>query len=213
VRGEQVLDRAVLARGPRWRARHPPPFESLERPGEKLTVDEYYRFIFERSVPGLPERAAQEGITPLEYMRRYGAFEIARGVGPRHEQPVPAAELDDTAVDPFGWVYTRAAAPAPVNAVPLPTPDPDGDGRRAAGVLVDGDVLRGFPTPSGRLEFYSCTLAEWGWPEPSAFSPARARGTRRSGSNARRGGRAHGQAVRGREPPRPHVFRRSRPSR
>ena len=24
---------------------------------------------------------------------------------------------------------------------------------------------RGFPTPSGRLEFYSRTLAEWGWPE------------------------------------------------
>ena len=103
-------------------------FESRERPGEKLTVDEYYRFIFERSVPGLPERAAQEGITPLEYMRRYGAFEIARGVGPRHEQPVPAEELDDTAVDAFGRVYTRAAAPAPVNAVPVPTPDPDGDG-------------------------------------------------------------------------------------
>jgi hypothetical protein len=26
-------------------------------------------------------------------------------------------------------------------------------------------VLRGFPTPSGRLEFYSSTLAVWGWPE------------------------------------------------
>jgi anaerobic selenocysteine-containing dehydrogenase len=140
-------------------------FESRERPGEKLTVEEYYRWIFERSVPGLPERAAQEGITPLEYMRRYGAFEVARGVGPRHEEPVPPEELDDTAVDPFGRVYTRAApAPSP-NAVPLPTPDPDEEGRRPAGVLVDGDVLRGFPTPSGRLEFYSRTLADWGWPE------------------------------------------------
>ena len=57
-------------------------FESEERPGEKLTVEEYYRAIFERSVPGLPERAAEEGLTPLAYMRRYGAFEIARGVGP-----------------------------------------------------------------------------------------------------------------------------------
>ena len=26
-------------------------------------------------------------------------------------------------------------------------------------------VRRGFPTPSGRLEFYSSTLADWGWPE------------------------------------------------
>ena len=30
---------------------------------------------------------------------------------------------------------------------------------------VDGVVRRGFPTPSGRLEFYSSTLAAWGWPE------------------------------------------------
>ena len=30
---------------------------------------------------------------------------------------------------------------------------------------VDGALLHGFPTPSGRLEFYSSTLAAWGWPE------------------------------------------------
>jgi anaerobic selenocysteine-containing dehydrogenase len=34
-----------------------------------------------------------------------------------------------------------------------------------AGVTVDGDVVRGFPTPSGRLELWSRTLADWGWPE------------------------------------------------
>jgi anaerobic selenocysteine-containing dehydrogenase len=33
------------------------------------------------------------------------------------------------------------------------------------GVEINGTVRRGFPTPSGRLEFYSRTLAEWGWPE------------------------------------------------
>ena len=48
-------------------------FESPFRPGEKLTVEEYYRWIFENSVPGLPEAAAKEGLTPLDYMRRYGA--------------------------------------------------------------------------------------------------------------------------------------------
>ena len=26
-------------------------------------------------------------------------------------------------------------------------------------------MLRGFPTPSGKLEFYSSTLAAWGWQE------------------------------------------------
>jgi Fe-S-cluster-containing dehydrogenase component len=35
-------------------------FESPYRPGEKLTITEYYRWIFEHSVPGLPEAAAQE---------------------------------------------------------------------------------------------------------------------------------------------------------
>jgi anaerobic selenocysteine-containing dehydrogenase len=49
--------------------------------------------------------------------------------------------------------------------VPLPTPDPDEEGRRPVGVLVDGEVRRGFPTPSGRLEFYSSSLVDWGWPE------------------------------------------------
>src|SRR6185437_330196 len=86
-------------------------FESRERPGEKLGVDEYYGWLFEHSVPGLPERAAAEGLTPLEWMRRYGAFEIARGVGPLHEQEVPAAELEDVAVGDHGRVYTTAPKP------------------------------------------------------------------------------------------------------
>jgi anaerobic selenocysteine-containing dehydrogenase len=34
-----------------------------------------------------------------------------------------------------------------------------------AGVLVDGVPRAGFNTPSRRLEFYSPTLAAWGWPE------------------------------------------------
>jgi anaerobic selenocysteine-containing dehydrogenase len=54
-------------------------YESVARPGEKLTVDEYYGWMFEHSVPGLPERAAAEGLTPLAWMRRYGAFEVSRG--------------------------------------------------------------------------------------------------------------------------------------
>jgi anaerobic selenocysteine-containing dehydrogenase len=56
--------------------------ESRAHRGEKLTVDEYYGWMFENSVPGLPERAAAEGLTPLAWMRRYGAFEIASGQAP-----------------------------------------------------------------------------------------------------------------------------------
>ena len=140
-------------------------FESQQQPGEKLGVDEYYAYIFENSVPGLPAKAAAEGLTPLQYMRRYGAYEIDRGVGAVHEQEVPREELDDVRVDRYGRVFTRTAKPASPNIVPQPLPEGDADGRRAVGVLQSGRVVRGFPTPSGRLEFFSRTLYDWGWPE------------------------------------------------
>ena len=139
--------------------------ESRAHPGEKLTVDEYYSWMFENSVPGLPERAAAEGLTPLAWMRRYGAFEIARSQGGLHEREVPAAELANVAVTTAGRVYTSAPPPGGPNIVPMGAPGPDGEGRRPAGVMIDGVVRRGFPTPSGRLEFWSATLAAWGWPE------------------------------------------------
>ena len=139
--------------------------ESRAHQGAKLTVDEYYGWMFENSVPGLPERAGQEGLTPLEYMRRYGAFEIARGMGAVHEHEVPAGELRDQHISATGRVYTAAPKPDSPNVVPLGAPEPDEQGRRAVGVEVDGVIRRGFPTPSGRLEFYSSTLAAWGWPE------------------------------------------------
>ncbi|MFN8062552.1 MAG: molybdopterin-dependent oxidoreductase [Vicinamibacterales bacterium] len=138
-------------------------FESAEHPGTKLTVDEYYAYIFDRSIPGLPERAAAEGLTPLEFMRRYGAFEVARGVGAMHEQAVPAGELVDVTTDRFGRVYTAAPKPPPTNIVPQPTPVGDAPGRRPVGVMAGDTIVRGFPTPSGKLEFYSKTLADWGW--------------------------------------------------
>ena len=126
--------------------------ESKVRPGERLSVDEYYAYIFENSIPGLPERAGEENLTPLEFMRRYGAFEISRKVGAVYEQQVPGEELDDLRTDRFGRVYTRTEKPASMNIVPVPTIDGDEEGRRMVGVEVDGDILRGFPTPSGRLD-------------------------------------------------------------
>jgi anaerobic selenocysteine-containing dehydrogenase len=139
--------------------------ESKQRPGEKLSVDEYYGWIFENSVPGLPEAAAAEGLTPLGYMRRYGSFEVSSGVGPIYEDEVPDADLVDPAEGRYGRVYTRAPAPASANIVPMGAPEPDPSGRRPVGVRVEGVVRRGFPTPSGKLEFYSGTLADWGWAE------------------------------------------------
>ena len=139
-------------------------FESGREPGTKLGVDEYYAYIFENSVPGLPERAAAEGLTPLQFMRRYGAFEAERRIGPLHEEPVPVAELQDIVEDGTGRVWTAAPRPAPLSLAPEGSPVGP-EGRRPAGVRVEGTVLRGFPTPSGRLEFYSRTLVDWGWRE------------------------------------------------
>src|SRR5438552_2392921 len=67
-------------------------FESPYRPGQKLRVEEVYRWIFERSVPGLPDAAAREGLTPLAYMRKYGAFLVEDEVYRTHEQPLAARE-------------------------------------------------------------------------------------------------------------------------
>lgn len=140
-------------------------FESKQNPGDKLSLDEYYGWIFENSVPGLPEHAAAEGLTPLDYMRHYGVFELRSRVGKVHEEEIAGVELEDVAVDRYGRAYTKAARPTSPNIVPNPTPEPDAQGRRPAGVLVDGRILCGFPTPSGKLEFWSRTLADWGWPE------------------------------------------------
>ncbi|MDR7392830.1 MAG: molybdopterin-dependent oxidoreductase [Armatimonadota bacterium] len=141
-------------------------FESPYRPGQKVTVDDYYGWIFENSVPGLRDEAERRRLTPLEYMRRYGAFEITRDVYEEHEQLVPEELVAQAVVGPDGGVYVPAdRLPPRANLRPEPGPFRDSEGRVRVGVVVDGTVRKGFPTPSGRLEFYSRTLKEWHWPE------------------------------------------------
>ncbi len=53
-------------------------FESPTRSGEPMTMDEYWSDVF-GNVPGLPEAAEREGQSPLEFMRRRGAFEVPYG--------------------------------------------------------------------------------------------------------------------------------------
>src|SRR5439155_23334659 len=62
-------------------------FESPSRPGESVTMDEYYGWMFEHAVPGLPEAAAKEGLTPLAYMRKYGVFKVKDNIYKPYEQP------------------------------------------------------------------------------------------------------------------------------
>ena len=122
-------------------------FESPYRPGEIITVEEYYRWIFENSVPGLPEAAAREGLTPLAYMRKYGSFEVVR------ENYLPyrkRLDLDDYEVDERRRVLK--------DGVPV-------------GLMVDGAPRAGFGTPSRKLEFFSPTLHDWGWAERDYVIP------------------------------------------
>jgi anaerobic selenocysteine-containing dehydrogenase len=126
-------------------------FESPYRPGERLSILEYYRWIFENSVPGLPEAAKGEQLTPLEYMQKYGAFEIPQEQAPvfcLHERELKAADLEQAEVDEQHGIIRRNSA--------------------TIGVMIDGKACEGFPTPSRKLEFYSATLKDWGWPEYSA---------------------------------------------
>ncbi len=121
-------------------------FESPSRPGQPITMDEYYGWMFEHSVPGLPEAAAKEQLTPLAYMRKYGVFKVAETAYSRgYERALEGGELEGTTRDNQTDTLLRGSEPA--------------------GVIVDGVACAGFKTPSRRLEFYSSTMVDWGWPE------------------------------------------------
>jgi anaerobic selenocysteine-containing dehydrogenase len=120
-------------------------FESPYEPGKKMTVDDYYRWIFENSVPGLPQAAARQNLTALEYMRKYGAFLIEDNTYKVHETGLKSSDLMDATTDATTNIVAKNGA--------------------VLGVEVDGRACIGFPTPSRKLEFYSKTLKEWNWPE------------------------------------------------
>ena len=122
-------------------------FESPGHPGRKLRIDEYYSHIFDR-VPGLPEAAEAEGLDPLQYMRRFGAFEIESTCLEQHREELGDEDVAQTRTDGDGRIS-----------------DEDG---HTVGIQADGAARRGFPTPSGKLEIYSPTMDEWGWPEYAA---------------------------------------------
>jgi anaerobic selenocysteine-containing dehydrogenase len=130
-------------------------FESPYRPGEIITVEEYYRWIFENSVPGLPEAAAKEGMTPLEYMRKYGAFEV------KHENYAPFEKVIGNLVE---------------EDLPITNYTTDEHNRvlkdnQVIGINIEGEVKAGFDTPSKKLEFFSQTIHDWGWPEKEYVIP------------------------------------------
>ena len=133
-------------------------FESPYRPGEKVTVDEYYRWVFENRVPGLPEKAAAEGLTPLAYMRKYGVVEIAKDVYRQDERPLTDDELD-------GARRGRAWRAAQADRRRL---DATAGRRGRRGRRPAGRRIHAWPAGcrrSRKLELYSETMASFGWPE------------------------------------------------
>jgi len=136
-------------------------FESPYRPGEKVTVDEYYRWIFENRVPGLPEKADAEGMSPLQYMRRYGVVEVGRDIYRQDERPLSDDELDGAEPDPRP--DTRGVLRKPVT---LDSTPPLFGEAGAVGVRHDdGSATAGWLTPSRKLEVYSTAMRDWGWAE------------------------------------------------
>src|SRR5690606_26569196 len=101
-------------------------------------VDEYYAHIFDR-VPGLPEAAAAKGLTPLDYMKTLGAFQVHKRVYNKHLEEAPEGDID-----PFGRVVR--------------------DGK-PVGLALHGRRVQGFPTPSRKLEIWSKSMKDFGWPD------------------------------------------------
>ncbi len=99
-------------------------------------------------MPGLPAAAAKENLTPLAYMQKYGSFEIPQEQAPVYslnERELNSTVLADAQVDERSGKITRNST--------------------TIGVMIEGKAYEGFPTTSRKLEFYSPTMKEWGWPE------------------------------------------------
>ncbi len=119
-------------------------FMSPYRKGEKITVDEYYQYIFEHT-PGLKEKAATENLSALDYMRKYGAFTVEESSYEKHLKELSVDEMKDAIIDTNSNTVLK--------------------GGKAIGVHVNGKNVTGFPTPSRRQEFFSQTMIDWKWPE------------------------------------------------
>lgn len=123
-------------------------FESQKNPGTPISMDEYFGYIFDKSVPGLPEAAKEQGLTPLEYMKKYACFEIKKTNYTPYDKEL---SMEGKTVEADGSIKDSTGA--------------------VVGVMVDGKPKIGFTTPSRKLEFISRTLNDWGWPEKQYTVP------------------------------------------
>ncbi len=95
-------------------------FESPDKPGSPMSMDEYFGDLF-GNVPGLSEAASAEGMTPLEYMRRRGAFAVPYAGQARYAQPddqgnpagfpTPSKKLEIYSPTLAAWGHADEAVP------------------------------------------------------------------------------------------------------
>lgn len=165
-------------------------WESRENPGRPVTIPEYYNAAF-GLLPGLVEAAAaaakkkgEEARSPLEqdlatfarkypnydFMRDRGAWTEAQGVYDVHEEPlhfdhgrdVLKAKSPDFWGAPIEYPVRSLKTDPRTHQVYVERPE----GRHVVGVeLSDGRKVRGFATPSAKMEFYTSWMKDWGWPE------------------------------------------------
>ncbi len=119
-------------------------FESPYRKGEKITIDEYYQYIFENT-KGLPAAAKKEGLSELDYMKKYGAFEVEKHSYKKHEFTLTDEQMQGADIDKKSGLIRKNG--------------------KDLGVMIGGIPYVGFPTPSRKNEFYSQTMVDWNWPE------------------------------------------------
>ncbi|MCF6227426.1 MAG: molybdopterin-dependent oxidoreductase [Planctomycetes bacterium] len=115
-------------------------FESPNDSSKPVTLDEYYSHIFDR-VPGLQEAANKKDMSPLEYMKRIGAYRVKETVYSQNANPLES----EGKANEFGTIFD--------------------DSGNAIGVEIDGQRVVGFPTPTRKMEIWSQSMKEHGWPE------------------------------------------------
>lgn len=116
-------------------------FISPYRKNQKISIDEYYRFAFE-NLPGLKEAAKKEKLTALDYMKKYGVFQVKETTYEAHLKPV---DTKGAKVDKKSGLITKEG--------------------KAVGVVINGNPVEGFHSPSRKQEIFSQTMIDWKWPE------------------------------------------------
>ena len=167
VGGERVLDRPLVADRPGRLARHPPVLRERRDDQARRWASTSTTPACSTRVPGLADDAAAAGQSPARVharprrLRRRPATCTSRTRRPSPPRTSPTASSDDGGV--FRKPGTDGAWDGSDETLDGLTLAKLGDGSPA--VEVDGEIKEGFPTPSKKLELFSTTLKDWGWPE------------------------------------------------